>query len=99
MLTRFWSVLIFLGLGLGTGSAFEAPAAAPAAPTTSVSSAILPPQFAGWHISGASRTSKDPAVADSVNAALLKEYGLTDFESGTYTRDDGRKVALKAIRF
>ena len=34
-----------------------------------------------------------------MNAALLKEYGLTDFESGTYTRDDGRKVALKAIRF
>jgi hypothetical protein len=24
---------------------------------------------------------------------------LTDFESGTYTRDDGRKVALKTIRF
>ena len=46
-----------------------------------------------------SKTSKDPAVADSVNAALLKEYGLTDFESGTYIRDDGRKVALKAIRF
>jgi len=38
-------------------------------------------------------------VADSVNAALLKEYGLTDFESATYSRDDGRKVALKAIRF
>jgi len=38
-------------------------------------------------------------VADSVNATLLKEYGLTDFESGTYTRDDGRKVSLKAIRF
>ena len=45
------------------------------------------------------QTSKDPAVADPVNAALLKEYGLTDFESGTYTRDDGRKVALKAARF
>ena len=38
-------------------------------------------------------------MADSVNAALLKEYGLTDFESGTYIGDDGRKVALKAIRF
>jgi hypothetical protein len=98
MLTRFLSVLIFLGLGLGTSFAFEAPAAAPAAPA-SASATILPPQFGGWHISGTSRTSKDPAVADSVNAALLKEYGLTDFESGTYTRDDGRKVALKAIRF
>jgi len=38
-------------------------------------------------------------VADSVNATLLKEYGLTDFESGTYIRDDRRKVSLKAIRF
>ena len=38
-------------------------------------------------------------MADSVNATLLKEYGLTDFESGTYIRDDGRKVSLKAIRF
>ena len=98
MLTRFSSILIFLGLGLGTSFAFEAPAATPAAPA-SASSAILPPQFGGWHISGSNRTSKDPAVADSVNAALLKEYGLTDFESGTYTRDDGRKVVLKAIRF
>ena len=31
--------------------------------------------------------------------ALLKEYGLSDFESGSYTREDGRKVALKGIRF
>ena len=38
-------------------------------------------------------------MADGVNADLLKEYGLTDFESGTYTAEDGRKVALKAIRF
>jgi hypothetical protein len=88
------SVLILLILGLSASFAGESPAATPATPA-----AILPPQFAGWHISGSTRTSKDPAVADSVNAALLKEYGLTDFEAGTYTRDDGRKVALKAIRF
>jgi len=94
MVTKLLSVLIFLGLGLGAAFAGESPAATPATPAS-----ILPPQFGGWHISGASRVSKDPAVADSVNAALLKEYGLTDFESGTYTRDDGRKVALKAIRF
>ncbi len=101
MVTRLLSVLIFLGLGLGTAFAGESPAATQTTPATQSSplAAILPPQFGGWHISGASRTSKDPAVADSVNAALLKEYGLTDFESGTYTRDDGRKVALKAIRF
>ena len=43
--------------------------------------------------------SNDPAVADPANAALLKEYGFTDFESATYTREDGRKLTLKAARF
>ena len=59
---------------------------------------ILPKQFGGWQISG-SRTSNDPAVADPVNAAVLKEYGFTSFESAAYTRDDGRKLTLKAARF
>jgi hypothetical protein len=60
---------------------------------------ILPKEFGGWQISGPSRTSNDPAVADPVNAAVLKEYGFTSFESATYTRDDGRKLSLKAARF
>jgi hypothetical protein len=66
--------------------------AAPSAP-------ILPRQFGGWQASAAPRTSNDPAVADPVNAAVLKEYGFTGFESATYTRDDGRKLTLKAARF
>jgi hypothetical protein len=61
--------------------------------------ALLPPQFSGWQISGALQTSIDPAVADAPNAGLLKEYGFTDLESATYTRDDGRKLTLKAARF
>ncbi len=93
MVIKFMSVLILLLCGLGSAFAGESPAAKPSSPS------ILPPQFAGWHVSGSTKTSKDPAVADSVNAALLKEYGLTDFESGTYTRDDGRKVVIQAIRF
>ena len=60
---------------------------------------ILPKQFAGWQISGSVQPSKDPAAADPVNAALLKEYGFSDFESATYARDDGRKLTLKAARF
>ena len=92
MVRRFISVIFLLALSVGLAFAGEPPAATPP-------SSILPAQFAGWHISGLIRSSKDPAVADSVNAALLKEYGLTDFESGTYIGDDGRKVALKAIRF
>jgi hypothetical protein len=60
---------------------------------------LLPKQFGGWQIAGVVQTSKDPAQADSVNSALLKEYGFTDFAAVTYTRDDGRKVRLKAARF
>lgn len=63
------------------------------------STAILPKQFGGWQISGPSRTSSDPAIADPVNAAVLKEYGFTSFESNAYTRDDGRKLTLRAARF
>src|SRR5580700_9485714 len=65
------------------------------APSTS----ILPKEFGGWQSSGPPRTSADPAAADPVNAAVLKEYGFTGFESATYTRDDGRKLTLKAARF
>jgi hypothetical protein len=61
--------------------------------------APLPKQFGGWQISGSSKTSADPAIADPVNAAVLKEYGFTSFESASYSRDDGRKLTLKAARF
>lgn len=48
---------------------------------------------------GAVQTSRDPAAADPTNAAVLKEYGFTDFAASTYTRDDGRTVKLRAARF
>jgi hypothetical protein len=60
---------------------------------------MLPQQFGGWEISGSTRNSTDPAVADPVNANVLKEYGFNDFESATYRRDDGRNLILKAARF
>jgi len=60
---------------------------------------ILPQQFAGWTRPGSSQTSRDPAKADPVNAALLKEYGFTDFAAANYIRDDGRKLSIKAARF
>jgi len=81
MVTKFISILILLMLGLGAAFSGESPAATQE--TKPAQASILPPQFAGWHLSGSTGTSKDPAVADSVNAALLKEYGLTDFESAT----------------
>jgi hypothetical protein len=78
-------VLVLAGVALGKEAASSA--------------SILPKQFGGWQISGSARTSDDPAVADPVNAAVLKEYGFTSFESATYTRDDGRKLTLKAALF
>ncbi len=60
---------------------------------------ILPKQFAGWQLEGASQASKDPAAADPTNAALLKEYGFTDVESATYKSDDGRTLKIRAARF
>jgi hypothetical protein len=60
---------------------------------------ILPKQFAGWQIQGATQASKDAAVADPTNAALLKEYGFTDLEAATYKSDDGRTLKIRAARF
>ena len=61
--------------------------------------AILPQDFGGWQMQGTAKTGADPAVADPANAAVLKEYGFTDFASATYKRDDGRTVKIRAARF
>jgi hypothetical protein len=61
--------------------------------------AILPQQFGGWQMQGAARISTDPAVADSTNAAVMKEYGFSDLAVATYTRDDGRTLKIRAARF
>ena len=76
------------------GVAFGAPAG-----TDSLVPSILPKQFAGWQIQGAAQTSKDAGAADPTNAALLKEYGFTDFESAIYKSDDGRTLKIRAARF
>jgi hypothetical protein len=60
--------------------------------------AVLPDQFSGWQVSGAVKTSNDPAIADAANSSVLKEYGFTDLSSAAYTRDGG-KLTLKAARF
>lgn len=87
-----FSKAIYAGLAVVLASA-----AAMAVPGTTAPK-ILPEQFSGWQISGTPVTSTDPAVADPANAALLREYGLTDFEGATYTRED-RKLKIKVARF
>ena len=79
--------------------------AEPAKPTASspgspgFESPVLPDAFGGWRMTAPPKTGKDPHLADPANAALLKEYGFTDFAAASYTRDDGRKVKVKAARF
>src|ERR1044071_3283885 len=60
---------------------------------------FLPAAFSGWHLESKSvKTTPDPAAADPTDAPVLKEYGFTDLETGTYTRS-GRTMQIKAARF
>jgi hypothetical protein len=89
---KLLKLILFLLLA-GFSAVAADQAGSPAAP------AILPKVFGGWQMQGSAHLSTDPAVADPVNAALLKEYGFTDFASSVYARDDGRKLTVKAARF
>src|SRR5260370_17290700 len=64
---------------------------------TATTPALLPQSFSGWqkteHHNGTASTQ-----VDVVNAALLNEFGFTDYELATYERA-GRKLHLKAARF
>jgi hypothetical protein len=84
-------LLGFLVVAAFGGEPGPAPKTAPAP--------ILPKEFAGWQLAGTAQTSNDAALADPTNPGVLKEYGFTDFASGTYDRDDGRKLTVRAARF
>lgn len=60
--------------------------------------AILPADFAGWHLAAPAKSLMQPQAADATNADALKEYGFTQFEQGSYTRDTS-KLAIRAMRF
>ena len=88
-------IAVFLGLFIGTVWAAGTPAAAAPARVP----ALLPAEFGGWQMQGSAATSEDPATADPVNAAVLREYRFTDFAASTYKRDDGRTLKIRAARF
>ena len=94
---RFISASVLLLCLTTLGYAQNAPAE-PKAPEQSTS-AFLPPTFAGWQLQGKLQTSHDASSADPADAAILNEYGFNDFASGTYARDDGRTVTIRAARF
>lgn len=60
--------------------------------------AILPTDFAGWHMAAPASAGIQPQSADAANVDALKEYGFTQFEQGEYTRD-ASKLRIRAIRF
>jgi hypothetical protein len=60
---------------------------------------FLPQSFAGWTKSGPAQSTADPAKADSAYPAVLQEYGFANSETVTYTREDGRRLTVKAARF
>jgi hypothetical protein len=61
--------------------------------------AVLPTQFAGWQLKESVTKSADPSVADETNAPVLREYGFQRLEKAAYTRNDGRKLTIKAAIF
>jgi len=94
--SRCFGMLALLpGMVLGTALAGDTKTTSP----TPQAAALLPAEFGGWQIQGSAQTSKDPAVADAANAAILREYHFTDFASSTYKRDDGRTLKIRAARF
>lgn len=85
-----WFSIVFLLLTCPAAlAATDAPAPA----------SVLPNEFGGWQVSGPVSKSSDAAVADAANASVLKEYGFQRFEQAEYTRDDRRKLAIKAAVF
>jgi len=83
---RFFIAVLF-GLSL-TGFVFAAN-----------SGGFLPKSFAGWTESAPAQTTTDAAQADAAYPAVLKEYGFANSETASYTREDGRKLVVKAAKF
>src|SRR5882672_3930521 len=87
--TRSFFLLALLVSAAAWAAAAEAPATSP----------VLPAQFARWQMKESATKSIDPSIADETNAAVLREYGFQRLEKATYTRDDSRKLAIKAAVF
>jgi hypothetical protein len=60
---------------------------------------FLPKSFAGWTQTGTPQLTHEAAKVDSAYPAVLQEYGFAAAETANYTRDDGRKLTIRAARF
>src|SRR5260221_521758 len=92
-------IFVFCGRFCAVAFAAQPPAPVAVSPKPVSPTAVLPIAFSGWEVKGVVARSDDPAAADAVNAAVLKEYGFQRLERGAYTRDDGRNLVIKAAVF
>jgi len=82
---RFLNLIIILVAACGLAHAADA--------------GFLPNSFAGWTLTGTPQVTHEAAKVDSAYPSVLQEYGFTDAETATYTRDGGRKLTIKAAQF
>jgi hypothetical protein len=101
-----------VGAGAAYGSAQSATTAAnPSAPAKApapqsathivlppVPRPLLPDSFAGWVATDPLKRVTDPAEADPLNTAALKEYDFTDGVLGSYKRGN-ETLSVHALRF
>jgi hypothetical protein len=93
-----WCSLIIVILSAAP-AAITSDSPVPSSPVALAPAAVLPEQFGGWEMKGTASKSADAAAADPANGAVLKEYGFEGVEKAEYTREDGRKLAIKAAVF
>ena len=99
------------GFGLAQAGLAQATAAKPSAPAQSsapqssthivlppVPKTLLPDSFAGWVATGPLKRVTDPAEADPLNTAALKEYDFTEGALAIYKRGN-ETLSLRALRF
>ena len=83
-----FAILLVIGVLAGSGLAQQPPAQTPT---------FRPKIFAGWERTSDQRGT-DATAVDQASSRVLKEYGFTDYETATYTKE-GRKLTVKAARF
>jgi hypothetical protein len=77
-------------VGKGSAAKGAAKTASPKGP--------LPDAFAGWIAAGPEKKLTDPAQADALNAAALKEYEFEEGATADYKRS-GETLSLRLLRF
>jgi hypothetical protein len=100
-----WIAILVCSAAMAAGVCAAQAPAKPAVPKGAahlvlppVPKALLPEAFSGWEAVCAPKTVTDPSLADSANAAALKEYDFSDGVLANYKRGS-EALSLRALRF